>query len=206
MRLLALGSFVGALSPSSCDHVPILISMSDTNFQPRPAQDQRITQELNDAKHVLPSPKSQQPFPGILLRPKATQCIKYCLSNHPTLGVPTSLRHAKTNLMQSVKQVHATWRTTWSVQHFRGSTLFCCYTVTFVQTGSLLSTCPESVQNMGISFWHFEVQNPKLETVRFNFPRKDMTNKHILVGGWATPLKKMSSSIGMISNPIFLGK
>ena len=27
-----------------------------------------------------------------------------------------------------------------------------------------------------------------------------------LVGAWVTPLKNMSSSIGMISNPIFLGK
>ena len=27
-----------------------------------------------------------------------------------------------------------------------------------------------------------------------------------LVGGWATPLKKMSSSIGMIRNPISMGK
>ena len=27
-----------------------------------------------------------------------------------------------------------------------------------------------------------------------------------LVGGWATPLKNMSSSIGMISNPILMGK
>ena len=28
----------------------------------------------------------------------------------------------------------------------------------------------------------------------------------VLVGGWATPLKNMSSSIGMIRHPIFLGK
>ena len=27
-----------------------------------------------------------------------------------------------------------------------------------------------------------------------------------LVGGWATPLKNMSSSIGMIRNPILMGK
>ena len=27
-----------------------------------------------------------------------------------------------------------------------------------------------------------------------------------LVGGWATPLKNMSSSVGMISNPILMGK
>ena len=32
------------------------------------------------------------------------------------------------------------------------------------------------------------------------------SSNHLLVGGWATPLKNMSSSIGMISNPILMGK
>ena len=31
-------------------------------------------------------------------------------------------------------------------------------------------------------------------------------NRSNLVGGWFTPLKNMSSSIGMISNPILMGK
>ena len=34
---------------------------------------------------------------------------------------------------------------------------------------------------------------------------RDYKTKLLLVGGWASPLKNMSSSIGMISNPIFLG-
>ena len=35
---------------------------------------------------------------------------------------------------------------------------------------------------------------------------KRKEKKHLLVGGWATPLKNMSSSIGMIRNLINMGK
>ena len=38
------------------------------------------------------------------------------------------------------------------------------------------------------------------QLVSFTWPKPS------LVGGWATPLKNMSSSIGMISNPIWMGK
>ena len=82
--LLTLGSFVEALSPSSI-FMCLSLSMSDTNFEPRPAQDQRMTRGTERCKtcnyfaaNLVLGSKSRQLFHGTLLRPRmegATQCI-----------------------------------------------------------------------------------------------------------------------------------
>ena len=55
-------------------------------------------------------------------------------------------------------------------------------------------------------FWQYPIEKDG----NWGYPY-DSGNLHIrdffpLVGGWATPLKNMSSSIGMMTFPIFLGK
>ena len=112
MCLLSLVSFVGALLPSSiCIWTMCLsLSMPDTNVDPRPAQDQRMTRcktcTLQPTYSRIPKVCSYFMGSRCLMLPKAE-------NKHTMASSTGGANKFQTCKNQSVKQVHATERSAW---------------------------------------------------------------------------------------------